>query len=108
MERWIGEFKSECFGARASATKFTTNNWRMILAMFCQLFLKIACRFRLLGLKKKEGAKSRCIDRTVRVFRRDSICMAAKVNMSPKKITLTLPAHLHDEEGFRVMFATPI
>lgn len=40
MERWIGEFKSECYGARASASKFTTNSWRMILAMLCQLLLK--------------------------------------------------------------------
>ena len=108
MERWIGEFKSECFGACASATKFTTNNWRMILAMFCQLLLKIARRFRLLGLKKKGAAKSRCIERTVRVFRRDSICVAAKVNISPKKMTLTLPSHLHDEESFRVMLSIPI
>ena len=37
MERWIGEFKSECFSARASATKFTTNCYRMILSMYCQL-----------------------------------------------------------------------
>ena len=51
MERWIGEFKSESFGARTSASKFTTNCYRMILAMYCQMILKIARRFRTLGLK---------------------------------------------------------
>lgn len=45
MERWIGEFKSESFGARASASKFKINCYRMILAMYCQMILKIARRF---------------------------------------------------------------
>lgn len=108
MERWIGEFKSECYGARASASKFTTNSWRMILAMLCQLLLKIARRFRLLGLQKCGSSKRNCVERTVRVFRRDNICVTARVDTSAKRLTLTLPVHLHDEEGFRVMFAIPI
>ena len=108
MERWIGEFKSECYGARASASKFTTNCWRMILAMFCQMLLKIARRFRQLGFQKGGTSKRGCVERTVRVFRRDNICVTARVDTSAKRLTLTLPTHLHDEEGFRVMFAIPI
>lgn len=105
MERWIGEFKSECFGARASATRFTTNCYRMILAMYCQMVLKIARRFRQYGLKKSGASARSCVERTVRVFRRDNICVTAKLNTSSKRVVLTLPVHLHDEDGFQAMFA---
>lgn len=110
MERWIGEFKrpptkSECFGARASATRFTTHCYRMILAMYCQMVLKIARRFRQYGLKKSGAPARSCVERTVRVFRRDNICVTAKLNTSSKRVVLTLPVHLHDEDGFRAMFA---
>lgn len=104
MERWIGEFKSECFGARASASKFTANCYRMILAMFCQMILKIARRFRMFGLKRSSETQKKDVDQTVRIFRRDSICVTTKIAISAKRIELTLPAHLHDEAGFIAMF----
>lgn len=108
MERWIGEFKSECFGARASASKFTTNCYRMILAMYCQMILKIARRFRMLGLKDSDKSPKRNVEQTVRIFRRDSICVTTKIAISSKRVVLTLPVHLHDEAGFRAMFTIPI
>lgn len=108
MERWIGEFKSECFGARASASKFTANCYRMILAMFCQMIMKIARRFRTFGLKRSSETKKKDVEQTVRTFRRDSICVTAKIAVSSKRVVLTLPAHLHDEAGFLTMFSIPI
>ena len=108
MERMIGEFKTECFGARASASQFTTNCYRMILAMYCQLILKIARRFRTLGLKGSSKSPKKDVEQTVRIFRRDSICITTKTAISPKRVALTLPAHLHDEAGFLAMFNIPI
>lgn len=108
MERWIGEFKSECFGARASASKFTANCYRMILAMYCQMILKIARRFRTLGLKRSGKSTKKDVEQTVRIFRRDSICVTTKIAISSKRVALTLPAHLHDEASFRAMFNIPI
>lgn len=38
----IAEFKTDCFGGRASSTHFCTNGYRMILGMVTLLVLKLA------------------------------------------------------------------
>ena len=52
MEQWIGEFKTECFGDRASATKFHTNCYRMILSAYCQMLLKVVRRLQYFRVRK--------------------------------------------------------
>ena len=80
----------------------------MILSMLCQMILKIARRFRTFGLKRSSETKKKDVEQTVRTFRRDSICVTAKIAVSSKRVVLTLPDHLHDEAGFLTMFSIPI
>lgn len=70
--------------------------------------MKIARRFRMLGLKSSGDSPKKDIEPTVRTFRRDSICVTSKIAISSKKVVLTLPVHLHDEVGFMTLFSVPI
>ena len=58
----IAEFKTDCFGGRASSTRFCTNGYRMILGMVTLLVLKLA-RHYLFGVVKESAKKagSSCI-----------------------------------------------
>ena len=105
MEQWIGEFKTECFGDRASATKFHTNCYRMILSAYCQMLLKIARRIQYFGVRK---ANKKAVQKTVRTFRRDVICVTAAVRQMHKELRLTLPEHLHDRQAFEALFCIRI
>lgn len=105
MEQWIGEFKTECFGDRASATKFHTNCFRMILSAYCQMLLKIARRIQYFGVRK---VNKKVVQKTVRTFRRDVICVAAAVREMRHELRLTLPEHLHDRQAFEVLFSIRI
>ncbi|WP_418928442.1 hypothetical protein, partial [Duodenibacillus massiliensis] len=49
---------TDCFGGRASSTRFCTNGYRMILGMVTLLVLKLA-RHYLFGVVK-ESAKKNC------------------------------------------------
>ena len=102
-ERWIGEFKTDCFGARASAKKFTTNCYRFVLAMYCQLLLKVARFAQMARLRSHGKAKKPVNETTARLVRRDVICVTAKYHETAEGIELTLPAHLHDETGYMAM-----
>ena len=105
MEQWIGEFKTECFGDRASATKFHTNCYRMILSAYCQMLLKIVRRIQYFGVRK---ANKKAVQKTVRTFRRDVICVTAAVRQMHKELRLTLPEHLHDRQAFEALFCIRI
>lgn len=105
MEQWIGEFKTECFGDRASANKFHTNCYRMILSAYCQMLLKIARRIQYFGVRKKN---QKAVEKTVHTFRRDVICVTAAVKEMRKELRLTLPEHLHDRQAFETLFSTRI
>ena len=105
MEQWIGEFKTECFGDRASATKFHTNCYRMILSAYCQMLLKIARRAQYFGVRK---ANKKAVQKTVRTFRRDVICVTAAVKEMSRELRLTLPEHLHDRQAFEALFSIRI
>ena len=105
MEQWVGEFKTQCFGDRASATKFHANCYRMILAAYCQMLLKIARRLQYFGVRK---ANRKATQKTVRTFRRDVICVTAAVREMRKKLHLTLPEHLHDRQAFEALFSIRI
>ena len=105
MEQWIGEFKTECFGDRASATKFHTNCYRMILSAYCQMLLKIVRRIQYFGVRK---SNKKAVQKTVRTFRRDVICVMAAVREMRKELRLTLPEHLHDRQAFEALFSIRI
>lgn len=105
MEQWIGEFKTECFGDRASATKFHANCYRMILAAYCQMLLKLARRIQYFGVRK---TNKKAVQKTVRTFRRDVICVTAMVRELRKELRLTLPEHLHDRQAFEALFSIRI
>lgn len=105
MEQWIGEFKTQCFGGRASATKFHANCYRMILAAYCQLLLKIARRLQYFGVRK---SNRKAVKKTVRTFRRDVICVTAAVREMHQELRLTLPKHLHDRQAFEALFSVRI
>ena len=105
MQQWVGEFKTQCFGDRASATKFHANCYRMILAAYCQMLLKIARRLQYFGVRK---ANRKATQKTVRTFRRDVICVTAAVREMRKKLHLTLPEHLHDRQAFEALFSIRI
>lgn len=105
MEQWVGEFKTQCFGDRASATKFYTNCYRMILAAYCQMLLKIARRLQYFGVRK---ANRKATQKTIQTLRRDVICVTAAVREMRKELRLTLPEHLHDRQAFAALFSIRI
>lgn len=105
MEQWIGEFKSDCHGARSSATRFHTNCYRMILSAFCQMLLKIVRRLQYFGIRKKN---KNAVIKSVRKFRRDAIYVPAVIREMKHELRLTLPTHIHDREGFEALFAIQI
>ena len=101
-EQWGGEFKTQCFGDRASATKFRTDCYRMILAAYCQMLLKIARRLQHFGVRK---VNRKATEKTVRTFRRDVIYLTAAVRAMRKELRLTLPEHLHNRQAFETLFS---
>lgn len=105
MEQWIGEFKSECFGDRASATKFSTNCYRMILSAYCQILLKVTRHLQYFGVRK---SNKKAVQKTVRTFRRDVIYVAAMIREMRNELRLTLPEHLHDRQAFEALFSIRI
>ena len=101
----LDKFKTQCFGDKASATKFHTNCYRMILASYCQMLLKIARCQQFLGVRK---AAQKATERTVRTFRRDVIGVTAALRAIRKELRLTLPEHLHDRQAFEALFSIRI
>ena len=105
MEQWIGEFKTECFGDRASATKFHTSCYRMILSAYCQMLLKVVRRLQYFGVRKNN---KKAVQKTVRTFRRDVLCVTAAVREMNQELRLTLPEYLHDRQAFEALFSIRI
>lgn len=101
MEQAIGEFKPDCFGARASATRFSTNSFRMILAMLCQLTTRVIRVMLLRGLRH-ERKKEKLMGMTK--FRRDLIWVTSQINEVQEKLWLTLPEFMLDEKAFLHLF----
>ena len=102
-EQNIEEFKSECFGSRASAQRFHTNSYRMILAMYCLLAMKLTRRVALTGYRV--GKKKAEI--TIRKMRRDLIVVTAQYVATPSVIELKLPSMLLNPEAFMSLFNVP-
>ncbi len=103
MEQDIGEFKRDFFGARASATKFFTNSFRMILAMVCQFFCKVL-RFLLRRvLRKVEGRENERM-MSVAKFRQRVLWVISQITREANKTILTLPNFLLDETAFLTFF----
>ena len=71
--------------------------------MYCQLLLKVARFAQMARLRSHGKSKKPVKEKTVRLFRRDVICVTAKYHETAEGIELTLPAHLHDETGYMAM-----
>ena len=77
----------------------------MILSAYCQMLLKIVRRIQYFGVRK---SNKKAVQKTVRTFRRDVICVMAAVREMRKELRLTLPEHLHDRQTFEALFSIRI
>lgn len=105
MEQDIGEFKTDCFGARASATKFHTNSFRMILAMMTQLICKVLRRILWRHIKEEDG-RDKEKEMGMTKFRQRVIWVISQIRYVKKtgKTLLTLPEFMLDEQAFLLFF----
>lgn len=110
MEKDIGEFKADCFGARASATAFHTNSYRMLLAMLTQLVEKVARRLLLRGLRSANKAakpgqrKAHIPEMSLRKFKQQIVNVSAQIEETGEEIILTLAEYLLNEKAFLAFF----
>ena len=101
MEKDVGEFKTECFGGRASTSRFHTNSLRMILARFCQMLTKVIRVFLFRGLRHERPEEKMM---TLRKFRKHLIEVPAQITELENRIVLTLPEFMLDNRAFLYLF----
>ena len=101
----IAEFKTDCFGGRASSTRFCTNGYRMILGMVTLLVLKLA-RHYLFGVVKESAKKA--VRVSIARLRTTVILVTAKWSSTINTVRLTLPSVLQGARELGALFKIPI
>ena len=101
----IAEFKTDCFGGRASSTCFCTNGYRMILGMVTLLVLKLA-RHYLFGVVKESAKKA--VRVSIARLRATVILVTAKWSSTMNTVRLTLPSVLPGARELGALFKIPI
>ena len=99
------EFKTDCFGGRASSTRFCTNGYRMILGMVTLLVLKLA-RHYLFGVVKESAKKA--VRVSIARLRATVILVTAKWSSTINTVRLTLPSVLPGARELGALFKIPI
>ena len=107
-ELQIGMFKTACFGARASSTRFLTNSYRMILAAFCLLILKIMTFLQRKSVANDHAKMRPVHEMSIGKLRVRVICVTSKIKATKGEIQLTLPSVMHEEATLRALMRIPI
>ena len=107
-ELQIGMFKTACFGARASSTRFLTNSYRMILAAFCLLILKIMTFLQRKSVANAHAKMRPVHEMSIGKLRVRVICVTSKIKATKGEIQLTLPSVMHEEVTLRALMRIPI
>ncbi len=108
-ELQIGLFKTACFGARASSTRFLTNSYRMILGAVCLLVLKLMTFMRYKTTEKQHNLGARKpVEMSIARLRSRVICVTAQVHQNETELTLTLPSVGCDELTLKLLMKVPI
>ena len=89
-------FKTACFGARASSTRFLTNSYRMILAAFCLLILKIMTFLQRKSVANAHAKMRPVHEMSIGKLRVRVICVTSKIKATKGEIQLTLPSVMHE------------
>ena len=101
----IADFKTDCFGGRASSTRFCTNGYRMILGMVTLLVLKLALHY-LFGVVKESAKKA--VRVSIARLRATVILVTAKWSSMINTVRLTLPSVLPGARELGALFKIPI
>ena len=101
----IAEFKTDCFGGRASSTRRFTNGYRMILGMVTLLVLKLALHY-LFGVVKESAKKA--VRVSIARLRATVILVTAKWISTINTVRLTLPSVLPGARELGALFKIPI